>query len=188
MPMVFMYFIPFQKKKYTKKLRGDLDMNPCQFISHTLAPMIFLVTSSFKITWVIKFLLCMKRSLETTSQFIQLHGCIGFSMSTYTDGVTLPFPPTPYSKTAFFTHALERPTLSLCNIVYILHSNAWLKVHVVWTETNLATLSIFLGVIAYQDWDVLNLPDVGNAGKFPQLSNSELHRLLKFLQISSFSL
>lgn len=47
---MFTYFIPFQKRKYTKKLRGDLDMKQCQFISHTLTPMIFLVTSSFKMS------------------------------------------------------------------------------------------------------------------------------------------
>lgn len=59
MARVFIYFIPFQKRKYTKKLRGDLDMKLCQFISHTLIPMIFLVTSS---TWVIKFLLSVREA------------------------------------------------------------------------------------------------------------------------------
>lgn len=188
LPRAFIYFITFQKEKYTQKLRGDLDMKPCQFISRSLTPTIFLVTSSFRITWVIRFLLRLKRSLDPTSQLHQTPWLYWFLHEHVHWWSYSAFPTQSLLQNCFLYSCLGS-TLSLCNIIYILHSNAWSKdSHMVQTKTELVTLSIFLDVIAYQDWGLLHLPDLGNAGKFPQLSNSELHRLLKFLQISSFSL
>jgi len=72
-------------------------------------------------------------------------------MSTYTDGATLPFPPSPFSFLLqnFFLYSCLGSTLSLCeHIIYILHSNTWSKDSSgVRTETKLlVTLSLFLGI------------------------------------------
>lgn len=58
-----------------EKLRVELDMKPCQFmtISHTVTQML-LVNSSFKITQASRFLLRLQRSCEPTTK---LQGCVG---------------------------------------------------------------------------------------------------------------
>lgn len=86
---------------------------------------------------MIRFLLGLQRSCESTSQLHQTPWLYwsqarGFSMSAYTDGAThasLPFPPSPFFLLQnFFLYSCLGPTLSVWEyILYILRSNTWSK-------------------------------------------------------------